>query len=135
MNKEPAFLKRQSRLWLQSLAGNLAPSCLVGLIGFVQKTILYTCMYTYIIGDSFMVRVISISDEVYSDLSRMKNGKSFTELLKTLISECNNKGDAKRILEFLNANEPLSEEGAKAMLEASEKGRKSATTRKSASFE
>lgn len=82
-----------------------------------------------------MVKVISISDEVYADLSRMKNGKSFTELLKTLLSECNNKGDAKSILSFLNANEPLSEEGAKAILEASEKGRKSATARKSASFE
>ena len=82
-----------------------------------------------------MVKIISISDEVYADLSRMKNGKSFTELFKTLISECTNKGDAKSILSFLNANEPLSEEGAKAILEASEKGRKNATARKSASFE
>jgi predicted CopG family antitoxin len=28
-----------------------------------------------------MVRVISISDEVYLELSKMKDGKSFTELL------------------------------------------------------
>ena len=82
-----------------------------------------------------MVRVISISDEVYDELSRMKNGKSFTELLKTLISECANKGDPKSILEFLNTHEPLSEEAAKAILDATEKGRKRSIARKSASFE
>jgi predicted CopG family antitoxin len=81
-----------------------------------------------------MVKIISISDEVYEDLSRMKNGKSFTELLKTLISECTNKGDPKSILTFLDANEPLSDEAADAILAASEKGRKSASARKSASF-
>ena len=42
-----------------------------------------------------MVRVISISDEVYEELSRIKNGKSFTELLKTMLTECTNKGDPK----------------------------------------
>ncbi|MCW4003799.1 MAG: antitoxin VapB family protein [Candidatus Bathyarchaeota archaeon] len=81
-----------------------------------------------------MVKIISISDEVYEDLSRMKNGKSFTELLKTLISECTNKGDPKSILTFLDANEPLSDEAADAILATSEKGRKSASARKSASF-
>jgi hypothetical protein len=60
----------------------------------------------------------------------MKGDKSFTELLKTLISECTNKGDPKTILAFLNANNPLSEESAKTILDASEKGRKSATARK-----
>ena len=82
-----------------------------------------------------MVRVISISDEVYADLSRMKDGKSFTELLKTLILECANKGDAKSIIAFLKAKGPLSEESAKTITEASEKGRKSATARKLASIE
>lgn len=82
-----------------------------------------------------MVRVISISDEVYAELSRMKNGRSFTELLKALISECANKGDPNRILEFLNTHEPLSEKAAKAILDASENGRKRTTPRKSASFE
>lgn len=81
-----------------------------------------------------MVKIISISDEVYNDLSRMKNNKSFTELIKTLISECTNKGDPKSILAFLDANEPLSDETANAILSASEKGRKNATARKSASF-
>jgi len=65
----------------------------------------------------------------------MKNGKSFTELLKTLISECTNKGDPKSILEFLNSHEPLSEEDAKSLLEASEEARRNATVRKSAAFE
>jgi len=82
-----------------------------------------------------LVKIISISDEVYAELSRMKNGKSFTELLKTLISECTNKGDPKSILTFLKANEPLSQEAADAILEATETGRRSATARKSSSFE
>jgi predicted CopG family antitoxin len=76
-----------------------------------------------------LVKVISISDEVYADLSRMKEGKSFTELLKTLISECANKGDAKNILAFLNTKGPLSEQSAKYITEALEKGRKNATAR------
>ena len=91
-------------------------------------------MYTYMMVIQSLVRVISISDEVYADLSRMKNGKSFTELLKTLISECTNKGDPKSILEFLNTHGPLSEESEKSITEALEKGRKNAMPRKS-SFE
>jgi predicted CopG family antitoxin len=76
-----------------------------------------------------MVRVISISDEVYADLALMKNGKSFTELLKTLISECKNKGDAKSIIAFLNKSQTLSEESAKNIAERSEKGRKASNAR------
>ena len=76
-----------------------------------------------------MVRVISISDEVYFELSRMKNGKSFTELLKALIEGCENKGDPKRILAFLKANGPLSEETAQKMAAELEKGRKRAVPR------
>ncbi len=82
-----------------------------------------------------LVRVISISDEVYEELSRIKNGKSFTELLKTLLSECSNKGDPKSIISFLEANEPLSEEAGDAILDAIKKGRKNAIPRKSASFQ
>lgn len=79
--------------------------------------------------------MISISDEVYADLSRMKDGKSFTELLKVLISECASKGDAKSILAFLETKGPLSEESAKYITEALEKGRKNATARNLASSE
>ena len=76
-----------------------------------------------------MVRIISISDEVYCELSRMKNGKSFTELLKTLISECQNKGDAKSIANFLNTQEPLSVQSERNITEALEKGRSSSIPR------
>ncbi len=76
-----------------------------------------------------MVRVISISDEVYFDLSRMKNGKSFTQLLKTLIEKCQNKGDPEKILEFLSTHEPLSEEDAQEMIAEVENGRKRAIPR------
>jgi predicted CopG family antitoxin len=82
-----------------------------------------------------MVKIISISDEVYEELSRMKNGKSFTELFKVLISDCTNEGDPKSILSFLNKNEPISQEAAQEILDASCKGRKNALPRKSASFE
>ena len=75
------------------------------------------------------MRVISISDEVYSELSKMKDGKSFTVLLKTLLSECANKGDAKSIATFLKSKGPLSEESEKNIIETSEKGRKNATAR------
>ena len=77
-----------------------------------------------------MVRIISISDEVYLELSKIKEGRSFTELLKDLLSECTAKGDAKNIIAFLNANGPLSEESKEKMTAALEKGRKSAERRK-----
>jgi hypothetical protein len=51
------------------------------------------------------------------------------------ISSSSKKGDPKSILEFLNTHEPLSEESAKAILEASEKGRKNAKARKLDSVE
>ena len=77
-----------------------------------------------------LVRVISISDEVYFELSRMKNGKSFTELLKAMIERCENKGDPEKILEFLNLHEPLSEEDAQEIITQVEEGRKRAVQRK-----
>lgn len=76
-----------------------------------------------------MVRVISISDEVYFELSQMKNGKSFTQLLKMLIEQCENKGDPEKILEFLNTHEPLSKEDAQKMTAELKKGRKRAVPR------
>ena len=73
--------------------------------------------------------MISISDEVYFELSRMKDGMSFTQLLKTLIEKCENKGDPKRILDFLNAHEALSEESAGKITAELEKSRKRAVPR------
>jgi predicted CopG family antitoxin len=77
-----------------------------------------------------LVRVISISDEVYFELSRIKNGASFTQLLKTLLSEHTVKGDAKNILAFLKTQETLSEESEKNITSLLEKGRKNAVARK-----
>ena len=77
-----------------------------------------------------MVRVISISDEVYLELSKMKNGKSFTELLKDMINQCENKGDGKRILEFLKSHEPISEEEAERINKEIDEGRKRTMPRK-----
>jgi predicted CopG family antitoxin len=76
-----------------------------------------------------MVRVISISDEVYFDLSRMKDGKSFTQLLKALIEKCENKGDPQRILDFIDTHEALSEESAEKITAELEKSRKRAVQR------
>ncbi len=71
-----------------------------------------------------LVRVISISDEVYFELSKMKNGKSFSQLLKSMIEQCEKKGNPEKILEYLNTHEALSDESAKKMLAEVEKGRK-----------
>ena len=76
-----------------------------------------------------MVRVISISDEVYFELSRIKNGKSFTQLIKTLLEQCQSKGDPEKILEFLNTHEPLSKEDAQRMTAEIKEGRKRAIQR------
>jgi len=89
---------------------------------------MHVYIYTFLGLD--LVRVISISDEVYFELSRIKNGKSFTQLIKTLINQCQNKGDPDKILEFLNTHEALSEEEAKEMTAELEKGRKRAVPRK-----
>lgn len=77
-----------------------------------------------------MVRVISISDEVYFELSRMKNGKSFTELIKSLIDQCEDKGNPRKILEFLDTHEALSDESADQIMARVEKGRKRSLPRK-----
>jgi predicted CopG family antitoxin len=81
-----------------------------------------------------IVKIISISDEVYNDLTRLKNGKSFTELLKTLIIDATNKGDPKSILHFLNANESLPDEAADEIASEIEASRKNTNPRKSAEF-
>jgi predicted CopG family antitoxin len=60
-----------------------------------------------------MVRIISISDEVYFELSNIKKGATFTQLLKTLLSEHTTKGDPKNILAHLKTQETLSEENEK----------------------
>ncbi len=60
----------------------------------------------------------------------MKNGKSFTQLLKALIEQCENKGDPKKILEFLDTHEALSDEAANRIIIEIEEGRKRSLPRK-----
>jgi hypothetical protein len=60
----------------------------------------------------------------------MKNGKSFTQLLKTMIEQCENKGDPEKILEFLKAHEQISKEDAQKMTAELEEGRRRAMPRK-----
>ena len=74
--------------------------------------------------------MISISDEVYLELSKIKNGKSFTELLKEMINQCENKGDGKKILEFIKSHEPISEEEAERINKEIAEGRKRTVPRK-----
>ena len=66
-----------------------------------------------------MVQVISISDEVDFELTRMKDAKSFTLLLNMLIEKC----ESKRIVDFLNTHEALSEESAEKIAAELEKSR------------
>jgi hypothetical protein len=54
----------------------------------------------------------------------MKNGMSFTELLKTIIERCENKGDPRRILDFLSTHEGLSRESAEKITAELNKSRK-----------
>jgi len=104
------------------------PDFVVGrTLGFQHK---YMHVCIALIWVTRLVRVISISDEVYFELSKMKNGKSFTQLLKALIEQCENKGDPEKILEFLNTHEPISEEEAQRMITEIEEGRKRAVPRK-----
>ena len=76
-----------------------------------------------------MVRVISISDEVYLELSKMKDGKSFTELLKEMINKCETKGDGRKILEFIKSHEPISDEEAERVNKEIVEARKRTTPR------
>lgn len=55
-----------------------------------------------------MVRVISISDEVYMELTKLKNGRSFTETIKELVKGKKPKGNYDEVMKFfgtINDNE------------------------------
>ncbi|MCL5412052.1 MAG: antitoxin VapB family protein [Candidatus Marsarchaeota archaeon] len=68
-----------------------------------------------------MVRVISISDEVYSMLVKIKGGKSFTEVIKSLASRREDKGNFDAVMKFFGA---ISDSEAGAMRASSAKFRK-----------
>jgi predicted CopG family antitoxin len=76
-----------------------------------------------------MSRIISVSDEVYLKLSGIKDDRSFTEVIKSLLSGSANKGDAKEIIAFVKSAKPVSKESAKRMLNAVKTGRKNAVAR------
>lgn len=59
----------------------------------------------------------------------MKDGKSFTQLLKALIEKCENKGDPQRILDFIDTHEALSEESAEKITAELDESRKRAVQR------
>ena len=67
---------------------------------------------------------------IYQDLGDHVAVFPSTEHKNAPLSECATRGDPNSILEFLKSHEPLSEESAKKILEATEKGRKNATARK-----
>ena len=94
----------------------------------VNNVYMHVCIHAFLAN--ILVRVISISDEVYSELSKIKNGKSFTELLKSLIQQCENKGDPHKILEFIDTHEALSDESAEKIMAEVNEGRKRTMPRK-----
>ncbi len=62
------------------------------------KPYIHACIYTY---SDYMVRVISISDEVYMQLYNIKEGRSFTQVIRSLLAErTDKKGSAKELERF-----------------------------------
>jgi predicted CopG family antitoxin len=76
-----------------------------------------------------MSRIISVSDEVYLKLSGIKDDRSFTEVIKSLLSGSANKGDAKEIIAFVKSAKPISEESANRMSNEIKIRRKNAVAR------
>jgi len=60
----------------------------------------------------------------------MKNGKSFSVVIKSLIDRCEAKGNPRKILEFLDTHEALSDESAEEIMREVEEGRKRSFPRK-----
>jgi predicted CopG family antitoxin len=69
-----------------------------------------------------VVRIISISDEVYMQLSSIKQGRSFTMVIKSLLAERQSKkGEMKELEKFFGV---LSKEEADKLRKASAEFRK-----------
>lgn len=47
-----------------------------------------------------MTKIISLTNEVYTELKKLKKNKSFSQEIKELIEKSNKKGDIKEILKF-----------------------------------
>ena len=55
---------------------------------------MYVCIYLC------MVKIISISDDTYTELTKRKAGRSFSETIKELLRRENVKGDPKIVSRF-----------------------------------
>ena len=58
---------------------------------------MHICMVIY------MVKIISISDDTYQELSRRKAGRSFSETIRDLLRKEKMKGDIKEVSKFWGA--------------------------------
>jgi predicted CopG family antitoxin len=73
-----------------------------------------------------MSKVIAVSDTVYSELQKMKNGYSFSKMIESLIQNKKRKGDISKLEQFFGV---LSKEDAKEWLNEVNAGRKNARSR------
>ncbi len=87
----------------------------------IPISLLYMHTYTYI-----MTKIVSLTNEVYSTLKRMKKNKSFSEEIKELIVRAGTKGDVKELRKFMGV---WSKEDAKAFSKEITAARKSSKHR------
>lgn len=69
-----------------------------------------------------MAKLISVSEEVYDELSTIKGGMSFTELLKSLVAEKKKRGNINSFEKFFGI---LTEKDAGGLRKSSNEFRKS----------
>jgi predicted CopG family antitoxin len=73
-----------------------------------------------------MSKVIAVSDTVYSELQKMKNGYSFSKMIESLIQNKKRKGDISELEQFFGI---LNKKDAKEWLNEVNAGRKNARSR------
>lgn len=76
--------------------------------------------------DDSMVRVISISDEAYAELSRIKAGRSFTEVIRALVSKRTTATNFDEVMRFFGA---IDDKEAAGMRKASKEFRRNFVVR------
>lgn len=74
-----------------------------------------------------MSKVIVVSDDVYTELQRMKKDSSFSKIIEYLIQGKNRRGDIAELKKFFGV---LNKKDAKLWLKEVEEGRKNAVGRK-----
>jgi predicted CopG family antitoxin len=73
-----------------------------------------------------MVRVISISDEAYEELYRMKAGRSFTEVIRALVSKRTTTTNFDEVMRFFGS---INDKEAASMRKASKEFRRNFVVR------